>query len=374
MNARQEKPDPLPRATRLSTAATLAGVARVSCRAGRGPRLPAPRTPRARLCYVAEVLAFDDGVHILGTTLHLDARRGRARGVVSHAHSDHVAQHECWVASPATARLCARRWGAAQVESHDFGVPWQEGEAQVTLLPAGHILGSAMVLVEHRGLRILYTGDFRTGPSLTAEPCRVVPADVLVMECTFGEPLYRFPPREQVAGQVVEFIEECFSAREVPLLLAYTLGKAQEVAKLLGDRGYHVALSAEAYQMLEVYRELGVEFRGCAPMDGRSLEKTVVVLPPQWGRHSLATRLPRHRTAFLSGWAMGQQPDRVGPAPDESFAFSDHADFDELLAFAEAVAPRQIYTLHGPDGFCEHLRARGHHAEPARSGAQLQLL
>jgi Cft2 family RNA processing exonuclease len=319
------------------------------------------------------MLSFATGVHVRGTPVHMDSRRPRPRAIVSHAHSDHVASHACWVTTPATARIAARRFGAAHVETHAFGEPWQEGEARVTLLPAGHILGSAMVLVEYRGQRILYTGDFRTGPSLTAEPCTPVPADVLVMECTFGAPLYRFPPREHVTEQIEGFVRRCFGRDEVPVLLAYSLGKAQEAARLLGDRGIRVALHFTAYEMLEVYQELGVPFRNSERFDRGPLEETALILPPYLGGSRLLDRYARRRTAYLSGWAL-QPGVRRNFQVDEAFALSDHCDFDELLAFVGQVAPRQIYTLHGPDEFSQHLRARGHRAEPGRVGAQLFLL
>jgi Cft2 family RNA processing exonuclease len=230
-----------------------------------------------------------------------------------------------------------------------------------------------MVLVEHRGVRILYTGDFRTRPSLTAEACRPVPADVLVTECTFGHPRYRFPAREEVLEQITGFVDGCLRKREVPVLLVYSLGKAQEVARLLGDRGYRVALHPSAHQMLEVYRELGTPFRNCERMGRGPLHGAVVLLPPYLARGRWMRRLPRHRTAYLSGWAMDPRA-RARFNADKAFALSDHADFDELLEFVRAVNPRQVYTLHGPDGFCDHLRACGFRAEPTRAGAQLQLL
>jgi putative mRNA 3-end processing factor len=319
------------------------------------------------------MLSFADGVHVRGTALYLDARRPRKRGIVTHAHSDHVGRHLCWVSTPATALLCARRWGQRQVESRGYGEAWMEKEARVTLLPAGHVLGSAMVLVEHEGMRILYTGDFRTKPSLTAEPCAAVAADVLVMECTFGHPRFRFPAREEVEGQIVEFARGCLRKSETPVLLVYSLGKAQETAKMLGERGFRVALHSSAWQMLEAYRQLGVEFRNCERLVREPAPGTVVLLPPYLARSRAVARFPRPRTAFLSGWAIDPRA-RARVGADRAFALSDHADFDELCSFAQSVGPRQVYTLHGPDGFSDHLRGLGLRAEPARIGAQLQLI
>jgi Cft2 family RNA processing exonuclease len=329
------------------------------------------------------VLAFDDGVHLLGTSLYLDSRRSKPRGVVTHAHSDHVARHERWVTSPGTAALCRRRWNAGDVEAHAFHEPWDEDGARVTLLPAGHILGSAMVLMERAGTRILYTGDFRLKPSATAESCTPVRADVLVMECTFGSPRYRFPPREQVLDELDGFIATAHARGLVPVLLAYSLGKAQEVAHLVSARGHDVWLAPAAHAMLEVYRGLGVAYERCtcfapdaastpcgaiAAIAGRG----VLIVPPGRRSDELLRHVPRRLTAFLSGWALG--PPGWRPRHDVAFALSDHADFGELLEMVDQVRPRQVFTVHGPDGFATILRQRGVDAIPARHALQMSLL
>lgn len=329
-----------------------------------------------RAAILPGVISFDDGVHFPGADLRLDPRRARARAIVSHAHSDHVARHRRWVTTPGTAALCARRWNARDLEVHEFDAPWQEGDATVTLLPAGHILGSAMVLVEYHGTRVLYTGDFRLRPSATAEACRTVAADVLVMECTFGEPRYRFPDRAAVVDELCDFVEHTLAHDSVPVLLAYSLGKAQEVARVLGDRGYPVALHASAWEMLEVYRELGVPFENCAAYEMGPVRQGVLIVPPNLGGSSIVRRLPRRRTAFLSGWALGP-PERAGRRWDAAFPISDHADYGELLEMVERVGPSRIYTLHGPESFAARLRSRGEDARVAGAvgadAGQLQL-
>jgi Cft2 family RNA processing exonuclease len=318
------------------------------------------------------MLTFDDGVHLIGTELFLDARRGKPRGIVSHAHADHVARHQRWVASPGTAALCARRWAAEDLELHGFHAPWREGETTVTLLPAGHILGSSMVLLEHEGVRILYTGDFRLKPSVTAEACEPVAADILVMECTFGDPVYRFPERERLLDRLCDWIDVARGMDTTPVLLAYSLGKAQEAARLLGDRGYPVAMHASAHDLLDVYRDQGVQFGDCEPYDLSPPGERVVIVPPHLARTRWIRGLPRRQVAFLSGWAL--QPRRTfWPRCDAAFPLSDHADFDELLEMVERVQPRLVYTLHGPDAFASELRRRGIDAEPARFAAQMRL-
>jgi Cft2 family RNA processing exonuclease len=255
---------------------------------------------------------------------------------------------------------------------HEFGEPWQENGTTLTLLPAGHILGSAMVLAEHQGVRILYTGDFRLRHSVTAEPCTPVPADVLVMECTYGTPRFRFPDRERELDRLGHFVASALAREEVPVLLAYSLGKAQEVARLMGERGYAVALHGRAYDMLEVYRDRGVRFADCERYTFGPLRETVLIVPPQLANSPTVRWLPKRRVAYLSGWAMDPARPFV-PACDALFTISDHADFDELLEMVARVGARRVFTLHGPDEFAAVLRSRGIDAEPASRAAQLRL-
>lgn len=322
------------------------------------------------------MLDFEDGVHLLGTGVFIDSRRKRERGIVTHAHADHVGRHERWVASPATAALCARRWKAADVEAHPFHEPWEEDGTRITLLPAGHILGSSMVLLDRAGTRVLYTGDFRLRAGATPERCAPVPADVLVMECTYGEPRYRFPDRGDEIDRLCEFIARALRLGATPVLVAYSLGKAQEAARVLGLRGFGVWLHEEAHAMVEVYRSFGVEFPRCHRYDpppeedswtrAEPLERDVLIVPPGPAGRALSRRFRPRRTAILSGWAL----DPWRSHGDAAFAISDHADFDELIELVDRVRPRKIHTLHGPDGFARHLRARGFDAEPASLAIQ----
>ena len=321
-----------------------------------------------QLGYAAPVFDFADGIHLLGTDVFVDPRRARDRAIVSHAHRDHVAPHRRWVASPATAALCARRWKADDVEIHAFHEPWDENGARLTLLPAGHILGSSMVLVERAGTRVLYTGDFRLRPAATAEPCTPTHADVLVMECTYGQPCHRFPDRNEVLEQLCRFIDDALASDAVPVLLAYSLGKAQEVASTLGRRGYSIGLHPQAWSLVEIYRDFGVEFPGCRCYEDTLAGPLVLIVPPTPRVRAEIRKVSRRRVAWLSGWAL--DPRRGRRLASDGFAISDHADFDELLELVQRVSPRKIYTLHGPDSFAARLRTRGYDAEPASRATQ----
>src|SRR6185369_15062669 len=148
-------------------------------------------------------------------------------------HSDHTAEHREVILSEPTARLMqARLPGERREHVLRFGERRSFGtgrcEFHLTLLPAGHIFGSAMALVEHGNESLLYTGDFKLRPGLSAEKCQPVHADALVMETTFGRRHYVFPPTDSVLQGILRFCRESLDNDETPVLLGYSLGKSQE--------------------------------------------------------------------------------------------------------------------------------------------------
>jgi putative mRNA 3-end processing factor len=185
----------------------------------------------------AEVELTSAGMRVAESPLFLDAKRPRALSFVSHAHSDHIAPHQRVIATAATASLMAAKLKKrTRALTAPYGQTFDLGALKLSLHPAGHVRGSAQLLVQRDGRRILYTGDLGLGPSLTAEPAEVVPCDVLILEATFGHPRYRLPSRPEALARVDEFIDASFRRGEVPVLMAYALGKGQEVIAHLANR------------------------------------------------------------------------------------------------------------------------------------------
>ena len=308
------------------------------------------------------MIEHDSGLRVQGMALWLDATRSRDRSFVSHAHSDHAIRHRRIIATPETARLYEHRLGRTVAETYTYHTPFEADDATCRLLPAGHILGSSQILIEHGGRRIVYTGDCRVRESLTAEPITVAPCDVLVMECTFGRPHYVFPEPTEVAHQLCRFIEAAWDEERTPVLLAYALGKSQEALKLLGDRGYECVVAEPIYHIAKIYEEFGVRFgrfelldRG---LDAEGASGKVVLLPPHLKRSQILDDLGPCRTAMLTGWAMDRSC-RFRYRVDEAIPLSDHADFQELIALVRQARPAKVYTVHGFSEFAKHLRILG---------------
>ena len=187
------------------------------------------------------MLEWADDLKIRGTELYLDSRSARPTCFVSHAHGDHLGRHAVTLATPQTAALAEYRLHITGVTRLAYGQPWQlNADTILTPHPAGHVLGSAMLHVRRPEGTLLYTGDFKLRPSLTAAPAEPVRADVLVTESTYGDPHYRFPPWRQVADRLVELVTAALAEGRQPIVMGYSLGKAQEIVRILTDAGLPV--------------------------------------------------------------------------------------------------------------------------------------
>ncbi|HWQ90700.1 MAG TPA: MBL fold metallo-hydrolase, partial [Clostridia bacterium] len=322
------------------------------------------------------------GVHLPGLGLWLDAhdpQRGADRVFVSHAHSDHMAEHREVILSEATARLMQARLPGERLEHvMDFrerrGFKGPEGEFSITLYPAGHIFGSAMSLIEAEGQSLLYTGDFKLRRGRSAEPCEPPRADVLVMETTFGRPRYVFPPTEAVLSGIIRFCREALDNEETPVLLGYSLGKSQEILCGLGEAGLPLMLHGTVFKLTRIYEQFGHCFPRYEPYEAGAARGKVLICPPNVVNSAMLRNLRKVRTAILTGWAVDQNC-KYRYRCDVAFPLSDHADFPDLLELVRRVEPKQVYTLHGfAAEFAQCLRERGQTAHALSEDEQLQLL
>ena len=307
--------------------------------------------------------------------LWLDPQRAKPFAFVSHAHSDHTARHREVVMTPATAALMRARVPGQRIEhTLAFGETRAMCGGKATLLPAGHILGSAQIYFESDEGSLLYTGDFKLRPGLSAEPCEWRHAETLIMETTFGLPRYRMPPTEAVLAQVVEFCRAALAEGATPILLSYSLGKSQEIICALLAAGLTPMLHESVWRMTELYRALSPTFpAGSVRFSASRVAGHVVICPPNIPREKLIDRIPHRRVAVLTGWALdGSAIYRY--QCDAAFPLSDHADYEELLRYVELVQPQRVLTLHGfAAAFAADLRARGVEAWALTEQNQLDL-
>ncbi len=315
------------------------------------------------------MIEYTNGIHIKDTLLWLDARKKTEFSFVSHAHIDHVARHKEILATAETKALYEHRLGEIKAITLGYHIPKKVKGVKVELFPSGHILGSAQILVNLEGTKIVYTGDFKLRKSLTAKRAEVKKCDVLIMESTFGLPKYIFPPAEEIYQKIIDFTEKALNQKKVPIILAYSLGKAQEAIKLLGDKGFKLSLHASVYNLVKIYEEFGVKFKNYERYHPENLKGKVLVTPPHTRNFKMVQELPHKKIVFLSGWGMDNGA-KYSFGADEVFPLSDHADFKELLEYAKESNPEKIYVVHGFKEFVEHLKKTGFDAEELKEGTK----
>jgi DNA ligase-1 len=241
------------------------------------------------------------------------------------------------------------------------------------LLPAGHIFGSAQFFLETNNGSMLYTGDFKLRPGRSAEPTEWRHAETLIMETTFGLPRYRLPPTDEVIGQIVAFCRDALEAGAVPVLLGYSLGKAQEILCSLTGAGLKPMLHGSVHQMTRIYEQFGQSFCEYERYRADEVAGKVLICPPSANRSRMLERIPDKRVAMFSGWAV--DPNAVYRYQvDAAFPLSDHADYTDLLRYVELVQPQRVLTLHGfAAEFARDLRERGIDAWALSEQNQLEL-
>ncbi|MGL6226832.1 MAG: MBL fold metallo-hydrolase RNA specificity domain-containing protein [Thermoguttaceae bacterium] len=307
---------------------------------------------------------WDRGLFLAKGNLAIDSTRRQENGFISHAHGDHSARHQRSFCTPETAALCRLRLrGKHNFQELTYEKPFSWAGLQLTLYPAGHCLGSAMLHVqdEETGESLLYSGDFKLGPSSTSIPARPVSADSLIMECTFGEPLYCLPPRQTVIDQFLDEVRRTIAYNRTPVVFAYTLGKSQEITKILTDAGFPVRQHKDIYAISQIYESFGVSLGDVLPLTSRIAPSDRVLILPARGDFFETETEPT--TFALTGWAQNRSaPYRLGV--DFAFPLSDHADYNDLISLVEQVQPKTVYCTHGPDSFVDRLLDRGFNAKP----------
>ena len=318
-------------------------------------------------------MVFDSGILLPELDLWLDSRRKRESSFISHAHSDHTGRHLRPVVTPNTLLLLSDYLKNASPVVLPYGETMDTPAYSLTLHPAGHCLGSAQALIQSKatGERLLYTGDIKLRSSPTNEPLETVQADTLVIESTYGRPDYVFPSQERVLETAFRTLRAWLDRGERPVVQGWRLGKAQEMLHHLLAEGFDVIIEEGVYQGAEAYQRAGVDFPGRVSLfTGDWPEGTIALFPP--GNRSKVLRDYRgKRTMELTGWAASDNR-RWRSWADASLPYSDHADFNELVAYVEAVQPSLVYTVFGFPDLAARLRSQGYPAVhlDRRGGAQ----
>jgi putative mRNA 3-end processing factor len=275
-----------------------------------------------------------------------------SRALITHGHSDHArGGHGRTLATPPTLAIMEARYninaGATPIpygETVDLG-----GGIAATWLPAGHVLGSAQILLEHAGERVVVTGDYKRRADPTCPPFQPIPCDVLITEATFGLPVFRHPPVEEEVARLLA--ARAANPERCVLVGAYALGKAQRLIAELRLAGYAapIFLHGAMERICRLYQEFGIDLgdlRLVADTPKAELAGQIVVCPPSALNDRWSRRLPDPITAMASGWMRVRQRARQRNV-ELPLIISDHADWDELTTTIAEVNPAETWITHG---------------------------
>jgi putative mRNA 3-end processing factor len=314
------------------------------------------------------IRAEPQGIRIVPADCWIDPVHAAPTALVTHGHADHArGGHGSTIATPETLAIMKLRYETqAGATPAAYGETLRlKGGVDATFLPAGHVLGSAQILLEHAGERVIVTGDYKRRPDPTCPPFVVTPCDIFITEATFALPVFRHPPVEQEIRKLLD--ARAANPDRCVLVGAYALGKAQRVIAELRCAGYNepVWLHGALERMCRLYEELGVdlgELRLVADAGKADLAGQIVLCPPGALNDRWSRRLPDPITAMASGWMRVRQR-AVQRNVELPLVISDHADWDELTQTIEEVNPAETWITHGREDallrWCELHQRRG---------------
>lgn len=286
-----------------------------------------------------------DGIKVT-EQVFLDPNIPVKEAVVSHAHADHGATNSDTIhCTPNTKRLLEERFEQENIVPHEFEEPFKIDGCKVTLYPAGHVLGSAMICVEKENKTWLYTGDFKLGEDDTTKQAVAVQCDTLITETTFALPIYRWPSPHKEIDKVMSWYNKNKDNGVASVLFCYSLGKAQRVLSLLKDRDVKVYCHRTVRDMNKCYEDAGVDL---GDWEYHSLNQdlgTKLFIAPKQVQKAKAIQ-KGVRTGFASGW-MSIRGRRTWRGYDAGFTISDHADWEELCSFVKDCKPKEVKGVHG---------------------------
>ena len=308
-----------------------------------------------------------DGLYCAAGDFHIDPWRPVARAVITHAHADHARfGSAAYLCHRDTAPILRKRLGDVTIETLEYGERRALGGSELSLHPAGHVLGSAQARVEVHGEVWVASGDYKLENDGVCAPFEPVRCHAFITESTFGLPIYRWRPQSELFARMNAWWRANAEAGRASVVFAYSLGKAQRVLALLDPAIGPILCHGAVEPMNAIYRERGValpETSSPAGLAKAAMRTALVVAPPSAAGSTWMRRFPDYADAFASGW-MQVRGNRRRRGVDRGFVLSDHADWEGLNAAIAATGASRVLVTHGSTAtLARYLSERGLQAE-----------
>ncbi|MBF2029063.1 MAG: ligase-associated DNA damage response exonuclease [Oscillatoriales cyanobacterium C42_A2020_001] len=297
------------------------------------------------------ITVLPEGLYCEQGEFFIDPWRGVDTALITHAHSDHARSGSShYLATQISEGILKKRLGEGiDLRGVEYGEKIKLGNVWVSFHPAGHVLGSAQIRVEHKDEVWVVSGDYKRCYDPTCALFEVVPCDTFITEATFGLPIYQWQSGQEVCRQIYEWWQ---SDRDRPsILFCYAFGKAQRIlAELRKFTDQPVYVHGAVHVLTEIYRQVGVEMVETIPASEKprdyKFKGDLILAPPSGHRSSWMKRFQQPQTAFASGW-MAVRGARRRRGYERGFVLSDHADWQGLVNTALQTRAKTVYVTHG---------------------------
>jgi putative mRNA 3-end processing factor len=298
-----------------------------------------------------------EGIYVRPADAWIDPSAPKPKAMITHGHSDHArGGHGAVLATRETLGIMEVRCGPQNGQAISYDESIRVGDVDVSFVPAGHVLGSAQIVLEHKGERIVVSGDYKRRQDPTCACFVPVPCDVFITEATFGLPVFRHPDTGSEIDRLLHRLHS--DPSRCVLVGAYALGKAQRIITELRARGHEAPIyfHGAIERLNQLYQSFGVELgelRHTASAAKPEMAGHIVIAPPSALNDRWSRRLPNPVTAMASGWMRIRQRARQRNV-ELPLIISDHADWDELTTTIRELAPTEVWITHGREEALKH--------------------
>jgi len=319
----------------------------------------------------------DKGLYCAAGDFYIDPWKPVDRAVITHAHSDHAKWgSKNYLCHHHTKPLLQLRLGEGHYESKEWGESVNLNGVNISLYPAGHIIGSSQVRVEQHGEVWVFSGDYKTendGISGSFEPVR---CNTFITESTFGLPIYKWKKQSDIFDGIQNWVLKNHSERKTSVLIAYSLGKAQRILKPLAETGLSIFAHGAIHNTQEVLIKNGWALpqvtRVEAGAPNEIFKGNIVVAPPSADGTPWMKRFYPYSVGVCSGWMQVRGNARRRNV-DAGFVLSDHADWEGLLSAVKATGAEKVFVTHGfQSAFSRYLNEHGIAADEVKTNYGLE--